>query len=250
MVALALLAVLAAKPLTVETYDPEKPVDTARLEGVSLRELTLLRNIAYAKAHNPFRRVWLNTWFKKQPWYQPAEVMDDALVSDVGRANSEAIAAYEAALPLAELTKRRDAVRARIKAADGKASSEDEIELRLLSVRFGGWAGEGPAPADLSALEDPAKLDTVLKLKDLDDYSPRDLKLLRNAVFARRGRPFKTPMVQGHFATVSWYKPDPAYKDSRLTEVDKKNVQLILSLEKKLRPPKPEEPPDAFYGAA
>jgi hypothetical protein len=130
----------------------------------------------------------------------------------------------------------------------GKVSPEDEIELRLLSVRLGGWAGEGEAPKDLSPLESPDKLDKLLTLSDLDDFSPRDLKLLRNTVFARRGRPFKTPLVQGHFKTVLWYQADPKYADSRLTEVDKKNVQLILSLEKKLnRAAQPEEPPDKFY---
>ena len=67
--------------------------------------------------------------------------------------------------------------------------------------------------------------------------------------FARRGRPFKTPLVAGHFKTVTWYKPDPEYVDSRLTEIDKKNVQLILSLESRLRPKKDEQP-DAFYGKA
>lgn len=244
---LVLLLLAAAVPL--EKYDPEKPLAKADYEGRTLRELTLMRNITYAKAHNPFRRKWLNAWFSKQKWYESWESMDESLISTTARANANLLADYESKLNVAELTKRRDEVRARVKAAGGKAAAEDDIELRLLSVRFGEWAGEGPAPDDLNALEDPGRLDKLLKLSDLDDYSPRDLKLLRNAVFARRGRPFKTPMVQGHFATVTWYKPDPAYKDSRLTEVDKKNVQLIASLEQKLRPPK-EEPPDQFYGAA
>ncbi|MBL8952180.1 MAG: YARHG domain-containing protein [Myxococcaceae bacterium] len=244
-----MLLLLAAAPFPVEKFDPEKLLAEDEYVGRPLRELTLMRNIVYAKAHNPFRRKWLNAWFSKQKWYEPWEKKDDSLVSSTAAQNATMLANYEAMLPIEELTKRRDVVRARVKAAGGKVSPEDDIELRLLSVRFGGWAGEGPAPADLNALEDPSKLDKLLKLGDLDDYSPRDLKLLRNAVFARRGRPFKTPMVQGHFATVSWYKPDPAYKDARLTEIDKKNVQLILSLEQKLRPEK-DEPPDQFYGAA
>lgn len=244
------LLLLAAAAVSVEQYDPDKPLQRSDYEGRSLRELTLLRNVTYARAHNPFRRQWLNAWFSKQKWYSANEVMDESLISGTARANAAIIAEYEAKLTQKELLERRDAVRARVKAAGDKALPEDDVELRLLSARLGGWAGEGAAPADLSALEDPTKLEKLLKLSDLDDYSPRDLKLLRNMVFARRGRPFKTPLVQGHFATVTWYKPDPAYKDSRLTEVDKKNVQLILSLEKKLRPPKEEEPPDAFYGAA
>ncbi|MBL8955956.1 MAG: YARHG domain-containing protein [Myxococcaceae bacterium] len=245
---LSLLVVLAAAPVPVslEQYDPEKPLQRADYEGRSLRELTLLRNISYARAGNPFRRKWLNVWFTKQKWYEPREVMDESLLTDTARANADALGAYESSLTAEELTKRRDAVRARVKV---KATPEDEIELRLLSVRLGGWAGEGAAPADLNALEDPTKLDKLLKLSDLDDYSPRDLKLLRNTVFARRGRPFKTPLVQGHFKTVAWYKADAEYKDARLTAIDKKNVQLILSLENKLRPPK-DEPPDAFYTAA
>ncbi len=238
------LLLLAAAPVSLEQYDPDKPLARSDYEGRTLRELTLMRNMSYAKAHNPFRRKWLNAWFSRQKWYSANEVMDESLLTDTMRANADAIGEYEAKLTPDELMKRRDAARAM------KPSPEKDVELRLLSVRLGGWAGEGTPPADLNALEDPTKLDKLLKLSDLDDYSPRDLKLLRNTVFARRGRPFKTPLVQGHFATVTWYKPDPAYKDSRLTEVDKKNVQLILSLEKKLRPPKEEEPPDAFYTAA
>jgi hypothetical protein len=239
------LVVLAAA-VSLEQYDPDKPLQRADYEGRTLRELTLMRNVSYARAHNPFRRKWLNAWFSKQKWYSAAEEMDESLVTDTMRMNAEALAAYESALTAEELLKRRDAVRARVKAG---GNEDDQIELKLLSVRLGGWAGEGPAPADLNALEEPSKLDKLLKLSELDDFSPRDLKLLRNAVFARRGRPFKTPLVAGHFKTVSWYKPDPAYQDSRLTEIDKKNVQLILSLEQKLRPKK-DEAPDAFYGKA
>ena len=46
-----------------------------------------------------------------------------------------------------------------------------------------------------------------------------------------------------------WATPDEKmnFLDG-LTEIDKKNVQLILSLEKKLnRAAQPDEPPDKFY---
>ena len=247
---LALLLLAAAAPFPVEQYNPDRLLERADYEGRSLRELTLMRNMTYARAHNPFRRKWLAEWFGRQKWYSAAEKMDESRLTGTMLKNADLLGEYEAGLKWKELIDRRDAVRARVKAAGGKASPEEDIELRLLSVRLGGWAGEGPPPADLNALEDPAKLDRLLKLSDLDDFSPRDLKLLRNSVFARRGRPFKTPLVQGHFSTVAWYKPDPDYKDARLTEVDKKNVQLIASLEKKLRPPKEEEAPDEFYTGA
>jgi hypothetical protein len=243
----ALVLTAAAKP--VDSYDYVKMLAKSDYEGRTLRELTLMRNFPYAQAGNPFRRKWLNDYFKKQTWYAPKEAMDDSLLVGGMAANAEAVATYEASLSKDELIARRDAVRARVK--EKKATQEDEIELRLLSVRLGGWAGEGEAPKDLSALESPDKLEKLLTLSDLDDFSPRDLKLLRNTVFARRGRPFKTPLVQGHFKTVLWYQADAKYDDTRLTEVDKKNVQLILSLEKKLnRASKPDESPDKFYGKA
>ena len=240
------LLLLAAAPFPVNDYDPDKPLQRADYEGRRLGELTLMRNATYARAHNPFRRKWLNAWFMAQPWYSPADKMDESLITPTMRANADAVGTYEASLTTDDLLERRDAARARMR---DKPTMEDEVELRLLSVRLGGWAGEGPAPRDLNALEDTTKLDKLLKLSDLDDFSPRDLQLLRNTVFARRGRAFKSPLLQGHFKTVTWYKADPAYKDSRLTEVDKKNVQLLLSLEKQLRPPN-DEPPDAFYTAA
>ncbi len=244
-VAVFVLAVGAPKP--IESLDFDKPLAASDYEGRSLRELTIMRNVPFARAGNPFRRIWLDTYFRKQEWYSSVE-LDESLVTPAGRANASAVATYEASLTREQLLARRDAVRARIKA---KPTPEDELELRLLSVRFGGWAGEGSAPADLSPLENPARLDKLLMLTDLDGMSPRDLKLLRNAVFARRGRPFKTPLVQGHFKTVLWYTPDPAYTDSRLTEIDKKNVQLILSLEKQLnRNLKPDDGPDKFYERA
>jgi hypothetical protein len=244
-VAMFVLAVGAPKP--IESLDFDKPLAPSDYEGRSLRELTIMRNVPFARAGNPFRRMWLDAYFRKQDWYSSVE-LDESRVTVAGRANASAVATYEASLTKEQLMARRDAVRARIKT---KPTPEDELELRLLSVRFGGWAGEGPAPADLSPLENPARLDKLLMLTELDGLSPRDLKLLRNAVFARRGRPFKTPLVQGHFKTVLWYTPDPAYTDSRLTEIDKKNVQLILSLEKQLnRNLKPDDGPDQFYERA
>src|SRR5688572_6618498 len=108
------LLLLAAAPVALEQYDPDKPLARADYEGRRLGELTLMRNISYARAHNPFRRKWLNQWFSAQPWYSPAEQMDESLVTPTMRANADAIGAYEASLTTEELLKRRDAARARM----------------------------------------------------------------------------------------------------------------------------------------
>ena len=37
--------------------------------------------------------------------------------------------------------------------------------------------------------------------------------------YARRGRPFKSPIIREHFERMVWYKADPAFTESRLTAV-------------------------------
>lgn len=242
---------LAAALLATSALAAERPLYVTRalgpddLTGRSLRELTLMRNWIYARRGNEFRRAWLREFFTKQKWYAPSQASflsgewktnseDEPAVWTRDDKNAERIAEYESALTKEQLATMRDAVRARVK--DAKTPDpNDLLELRLLSVRLGGWAGEGAPPANLNPLENPKRLDGLLKLSDLDDLSPRDLKLLRNTIFARKGRPFETPLVKGHFKTVEWYVPDAKYTDALLNDVDKKNVKLIQSLERELK---------------
>lgn len=222
-----------------------RPLKAEDVSGRSLRELTLMRNWIYARRGNEFRRAWLRDFFTQQKWYEPNQAaflsegwknLSDDQPADWTRddKNAEVIAEYESALTTEQLIAMRDSVRERMK---GLRTMDANlfIELKLISVRLGGWAGEGDAPASLNPLENPKRLDGLLKLSDLDDLSPRDLKLLRNTIFARKGRPFETPLVKGHFKTVAWYVVNPKYSDKLLNDVDKKNVKLIQSLEKQLK---------------
>lgn len=222
-----------------------KLLTPAALTGRSLRELTLMRNWIYARRGNEFRRAWLRDFFSKQKWYAPNQVLflsgawrgeseDQPEVWARDDENAETIAEYESNLTTEQLVAMRDAVRARRK--NTKESNDDDlIELKLISVRLGGWAGEGDAPAGLTPLENPKRLDGLLKLTDLDDLSPRELKLLRNTIFARKGLAFETPLLKGHFKTVQWYAANAKYSDKLLNDVDKKNVKLIQSLERELK---------------
>jgi hypothetical protein len=222
-----------------------QPLTTAALTGRSLRELTLMRNWIYARRGNEFRRGWLRDFFTKQKWYQPNQMLflsgewrseSEDQPGDWARddKNAELIAEYESNLTTEQLVAMRDAVRERMKNTK-ESNADDLIELKLISVRLGGWAGEGDVPAGLTPLENPKRLDGLLKLTDLDDLSPRELKLLRNTIFARKGRPFETPLVKGHFKTVQWYAANAKYADKLLSDIDKKNVKLIQSLERELK---------------
>jgi hypothetical protein len=78
-------------------------------------------------------------------------------------------------------------------------------------------------------------LQAELNPQALTLLSARQLRLLRNAVYARYGRPFDAKDLKDFFSVRSWYRADPAYTDARLTPVDKRNLELIQQAEKTAR---------------
>jgi YARHG domain len=201
------------------------------LEGRSLRELSLMRNTIYARAGNKFRKKWLNDYFSAQPWYQPQEPMDESKITPLDRKNAETIATYDAALTHDQLFAiQNDLI------MGGASTPEQKLELRLLSARLGKWKG-ADTDADRTPLEDPTLLDKQLTVDQLKDFSRRDLRMLRNLIYARRGRPFHSDLLRSYFQSVDWYKPDDKYTDARLTPLDKRNINLILSVENSLGGP-------------
>jgi hypothetical protein len=108
-------------------------------------------------------------------------------------------------------------------------SPEDRIELGLISRAMGEFAVDEGQRDQVSR-----SLDAVLSVSELRQLSLRDLRLLRNTIYARRGRPFKSEVLQEHFARMPWYKPDPAYTDKRLTKTDQRNIKLIVEVENEL----------------
>lgn len=60
-----------------------------------------------------------------------------------------------------------------------------------------------------------------------------DARKLRNEIYARHGKVFKDRWLQGYFKSFPWYKPNPNYADSALTEVERQNAAAIAAYEKK-----------------
>lgn len=226
-------APVAARPLYFE-----RAVTPPDLDGRTLRELSLMRNTIYARAGNSFRRPWLNAHFSAQPWYRPAEKMDESKITDRDRRNAQLIAEHDSAIDKAELERRRDEVLARKKA--GQARPEDAVELSLLSQRLGTWLGDENAPT--TPLENPSQLDRLVTVEELATFSRRDLRILRNTVYARRGRSFDSKVVRAYFASATWYKPREDFHDGMLTGVDHKNIKIIRSVEDSLGGPEHENP--------
>jgi len=59
------------------------------------------------------------------------------------------------------------------------------------------------------------------------------IKVLRNEIFARHGRYFKSQDLNSLFAITTWYKQNPNYSDDMLNDIERKNIQFILDYEKK-----------------
>ncbi|NUP07154.1 MAG: YARHG domain-containing protein [Polyangiaceae bacterium] len=221
------------RPLYYDRY-----LSGADFEGRTLRELQLMRNWIYARAGNPFRKPWLDEFFRKQDWYKPASTWDPSKVTRLDEENARLIVNYESVLTTEELEKRKDEVLARKKA--GTATKEDEIELALLSQRLGTWFGEGEAPASL--LSDPSRLDKLLTIEELNELSRRDLRMLRNMIYARRGWAFDSAAVKEFFKAAKWYKPAADYHEGMLNEIDHKNIAIVSSVEDSLGGPDHENP--------
>src|SRR5215472_7020355 len=205
-----------------------RPITDDDLDGRSLRELTLMRNTIYARAGNRFRKKWLNDYFSAQPWYHPLDKMDQSKITAIDRKNAEIIANYEAAIDREDLLKRE-------KIWLHQNTPEAKIELGLISMRLGQWLGGGDE--ERTALQDPTLLDKQLTVAQLSDYSRRDLRLLRNVIYARHGRPFKSALLKQYFGSLDWYKENPAYTDALLTPLDRRNIKVIRSVEDSLGGP-------------
>jgi hypothetical protein len=115
-------------------------------------------------------------------------------------------------------------------------TAEDRVELGLLSRARGEFAVDGE-----KRQEKEQSLDKILRVEDLRALSLRDLRILRNTIYARRGRPFKSRILQEHFLRMSWYKINPGYSDSLLSATDKRNIALVKSVENEFGGPLKDE---------
>ena len=70
-----------------------------------------------------------------------------------------------------------------------------------------------------------------LSYDDVEYLSPRDLKIMRNEIFARHGYIFKTSDMIQHFSQQSWYRPLNNDVTAYLSKIEKENVDFIKMYE-------------------
>jgi hypothetical protein len=117
-----------------------------------------------------------------------------------------------------------------------KLSDDEKIELGLLARAMGQFALDNESRG-----KSEQSLDRTLGLEELRQLSLRDLRLLRNTIYARRGRTFKSEILRDHFSGMDWYKARPDYSDKLLSANDVRNIALIRSVENEFGGPLSDE---------
>lgn len=84
-------------------------------------------------------------------------------------------------------------------------------------------------PGDMELFEN--KLISEAMLRGL---SLHELRLLRNEIYARHGRIFKTMWLSQYFGGQPWYDPKEDFKDEDISGPDKTNIETIVAYENKL----------------
>lgn len=79
------------------------------------------------------------------------------------------------------------------------------------------------------SLNNPLPTDIISKLEK------QSLRLLRNEIYARKGRKFESKDLAGFFSRQPWYTPSDDYSDQLLSKIDKDNINAIFEIERKKR---------------
>jgi hypothetical protein len=72
----------------------------------------------------------------------------------------------------------------------------------------------------------------LLQDDDLKHISPKELRIMRNEIFARYGYKFKDTGLQEYFGKQDWYRPLFDNVEEYLTPIEKKNASFIIEKEK------------------
>lgn len=78
----------------------------------------------------------------------------------------------------------------------------------------------------------PEASQRLLKPADLENLMKEDLEFMRNEIFARHGFCFNKKHLRQQFEMEEWYVPNTTDIKGYLTEIEKKNIEMIKRYEK------------------
>jgi hypothetical protein len=172
----------------------------AELQGLPADRLQIARNEIFARKGRYFKDDALRAYFSQFPWYEPRAW--DVALGPVERANVDLIQSIEA--PAAASRGITGPVPAEAKADDAMASAD-------LTHRY-------------------------LMPEELQGLSADQLAIVRNEIFARKGRYFKDDALRAYFSQFPWYQPYAW--DVPLSPIEQANVKLVQSLEQTASAPR------------
>lgn len=88
--------------------------------------------------------------------------------------------------------------------------------------------------ATASSLDDLIEIISVTRLTpaDISSLQTSELRILRNAIYARHGYRFKSADLRDFFGRYRWYTPSKnVVSDSELSQTEQANIMLIKSYE-------------------
>jgi len=68
----------------------------------------------------------------------------------------------------------------------------------------------------------------------LSDVTREDIMWARNEIYARHGYIFQNKDIQSAFEATDWYSPNPDYSDELLNEIERSNIDTLVSYERKM----------------
>lgn len=125
---------------------------------------------------------------------------------------------------------------AQVKSASSSTSTTTtSTSVTSSSATSGSLSKTGTMPSNSYVISDSDS--RVLVKADIINLTPWQLKVARNEIYARHGRPFVHKDLQCYFAKQSWYSSNPNFNENVLSVLEKKNSELIKSYEIEINSP-------------
>jgi hypothetical protein len=243
-----------------------KPIDENKLRDYSGAELTILAAEIEAIHGKTFSEEWLQKYFDERYWYKRDPNYDPSKLTDIERRNiarllEEKEKNRKTAVSIGDMGNFQT-----VALTEDKLAGLSILELRILREEFYARHGkkfDAPGIRDYFNWRDwykPARNQKAIKLTPIEQQNvdmlaayeaklreklsteliteeaigplfAEDLRVLRNEIYARRGRIFKDKDLQKYFESQAWYKPNPDFKDDQLNEIEVKNLAIIRAAE-------------------
>lgn len=198
IILLAVCSTLGAFATATYSDASRRVLKNIDINGMTARQLRLLRNEIYARHGYTFRSTDLTEYFSQFDWYTPTS-------SDV----SGSLNIFE---------------------------QKNTIFLRNAEQKL--RSTDASLNADLYDTELPLTYSFTSTTKLTDSYlrgvTKLQMRLIRNEIYARHGYIFHSADLRSYFSRFSWYKPTSSDVSQSLNAIETYNIQFLKKAEHQL----------------